>query len=149
MQTLLKKDQRASAARWASMGALVCLLLIYVTSIWWGAIWTRANGWGVTVIRGGLSFGHGPAGYPEATIECGIVLPFQWWWYRHSSPFGWYIVVPLWMPSLLLGLLAAWLWCKRKSAGPNQCESCGYDLTGVPSPVCPECGTPRRDEAKA
>ena len=27
-----------------------------------------------------------------------------------------------------------------KRFGPNQCQSCGYDLTGNVSGVCPECG---------
>ncbi|MCH8342618.1 MAG: hypothetical protein IH983_01375 [Planctomycetes bacterium] len=29
------------------------------------------------------------------------------------------------------------------SAAPQRCPTCGYDLRGSASPVCPECGTPR------
>jgi hypothetical protein len=31
----------------------------------------------------------------------------------------------------------------RPAAGaPTHCPACGYDLTGLPLPRCPECGTP-------
>lgn len=30
------------------------------------------------------------------------------------------------------------------SSNPARCESCGYDLQGLPQPRCPECGTPFR-----
>ncbi|MCH8151999.1 MAG: hypothetical protein IH830_06460 [Planctomycetes bacterium] len=29
------------------------------------------------------------------------------------------------------------------SAAPQRCPTCGYDLRGSASPVCPECGTPK------
>ncbi len=32
---------------------------------------------------------------------------------------------------------------RRLPTDPSLCHSCGYDLTGVQSPTCPECGEPR------
>ena len=29
---------------------------------------------------------------------------------------------------------------RRGSAAPTHCGACGYDLTGLPEPRCPECG---------
>ncbi|RMH25133.1 MAG: hypothetical protein D6692_11680 [Planctomycetota bacterium] len=35
-------------------------------------------------------------------------------------------------------ILVIRLWPQRRSAG---CQTCGYDLTGLTAPVCPECGS--------
>ncbi|MGD8452132.1 MAG: hypothetical protein PVJ57_09970 [Phycisphaerae bacterium] len=42
---------------------------------------------------------------------------------------------------ILCPVLLAWSWLlwKRRAGG---CTTCGYDLTGNASGVCPECGTP-------
>ena len=51
-----------------------------------------------------------------------------------------------WIPIGALGAialsLAVALIPSRKPRAPNQCDSCGYDLTGNVSGICPECGTP-------
>ncbi|MCC5822336.1 MAG: hypothetical protein LAT64_06345 [Phycisphaerales bacterium] len=49
---------------------------------------------------------------------------------------------------LLRGLLAAATWCwraitrciARHRPQPGHCQNCSYDLTGIDSSVCPECG---------
>jgi hypothetical protein len=47
---------------------------------------------------------------------------------------------PLWMPLVIVGSLAAWLWhLDRRRPAPGACR-CGYDLTGNTSGRCPECG---------
>lgn len=57
--------------------------------------------------------------------------------------FGRMLLVPLWIPFVLTGLPAAYLlWRNRRSIPPNHCCTCGYDLTGNVSGVCPECGAP-------
>lgn len=45
---------------------------------------------------------------------------------------------------VLLSVLSAWLNVRRwrRPQRSTACSSCGYDLTGLPAPVCPECGTP-------
>lgn len=31
--------------------------------------------------------------------------------------------------------------CSKRAVPPGRCASCGYCLTGLPEPRCPECGT--------
>ena len=60
--------------------------------------------------------------------------------------FGWYLVVPFWLPTGLtcvapIAVLAVAL-KRRHQAGRGLCKSCGYDLRAS-SNNCPECGTGR------
>ncbi len=68
--------------------------------------------------------------------------PVLAWWPRvlWTDP-DWLLVVPLWIPTGLCGVAAGaswWRWWRRKQA--SACVRCGYDLRGLPSGVCPECG---------
>lgn len=65
--------------------------------------------------------------------------------YRHENgSIGeyWFVVLPLWIPAVLLG---AGVWWGRKLGGwrgEGFCRACGYDVRGVVGGVCPECGKP-------
>ena len=53
-------------------------------------------------------------------------------------------VVPQWIVPAVFGALPAARiagWSRRRRAVGNACRSCGYDLTGNVSGVCPECGS--------
>jgi predicted amidophosphoribosyltransferase len=60
-------------------------------------------------------------------------------------------VVPLWIPMLLVAIPTAWLWRRDRRHSPGCCPRCGYDLSGTPSGICPECGRAQKkaDEARA
>jgi hypothetical protein len=53
------------------------------------------------------------------------------------------LIVPLWLPVLLFGLLPALWWKRRRKPrrGPTLCPTCGYDLRAS-AERCPECGRP-------
>jgi hypothetical protein len=47
----------------------------------------------------------------------------------------WLLVLPFAVPTAI----SFWR-DRRRHAPPHCCQSCGYDLTGNTSGVCPECG---------
>jgi hypothetical protein len=51
-----------------------------------------------------------------------------------------YIILPLWLPLLLLALSTAILGWRDRRHRPGHCQRCGYDLTGNVTGVCSECG---------
>jgi hypothetical protein len=58
-----------------------------------------------------------------------------------------YVGAPHWLlvflTAVLPGYLLATVVRRLRSRGPGMCSSCGYNLTGNTSGVCPECGTPK------
>ena len=64
----------------------------------------------------------------------------------HRGPNGslYNLAVPHWFVAAVLlappAACAASAWRGRRRRKPGRCRSCGYDLTGNVSGVCPECG---------
>jgi hypothetical protein len=48
--------------------------------------------------------------------------------------------VPLWIPLIAAAVPTAFFLRAARRHRPGSCPQCGYDLTGAPSPNCPECG---------
>lgn len=61
------------------------------------------------------------------------------WWPRYTSSWvGMYLYVPFWIPAIPLAMWMVWAWrCGKFVVG---CPCCGYDVAGLSSGVCPECG---------
>jgi hypothetical protein len=58
----------------------------------------------------------------------------------------WWLVIPFWVPVLVSSVATVILFRGvRRKQRKGSCRSCGYDLTGNMSGVCPECGTPIAD----
>jgi hypothetical protein len=58
--------------------------------------------------------------------------------YRHTLSAV--VSMPLWLPFLALLLPTLFLWYVDRRCPPGHCR-CGYNLTGLTSGRCPECGT--------
>ncbi len=83
--------------------------------------------------------------------DAGVISPARiasWWPYcpkpSGQKPLGPYyrpiiLVVPLWIPTLIIGIPSFLLWRRNRNLGEGYCD-CGYNLTGNVSGVCPECG---------
>ena len=75
-------------------------------------------------------------------------LPQVKWPSGSGSTVG-FIIIPLWMPLILVAGPTAWLFYIDRPAKPWQCAKCRYDLRGLEGGgdaggdkiVCPECGS--------
>lgn len=55
--------------------------------------------------------------------------------------YGHDIAIPLWLPAILVAGVAVWsIWKYCPIPARGHCYSCGYNLTGLETPRCPECG---------
>jgi hypothetical protein len=61
--------------------------------------------------------------------------------YQVGPAMTWTVVLPLWIPFLIVAFPTAYFWWRdRRRIPPGHCQNCGYDLTGNVSGICPECG---------
>jgi hypothetical protein len=151
--------------KWAGLVASLSIFCLWLAPL---PPWERLYRRPVTLTPGGhvdhvwyrFMFSHGSLGcaYSEPTpseLRMEMLLRFfdrQWMPSFTSdrlrftgaySGFGliWAVVVPLWIPLLIVATPTAILWWRdRRRIPPGHCRKCGYDLTGNVSGVCPECG---------
>lgn len=110
----------------------------------------------VFVAEGGIwSFGPGrtckETNPPQLSLDIDRYIPSRYFsWPRFDGPdyedgellTAWVIFLPLWVPFLLGVLLAVTCtWRRRRSKPLGHCRTCGYNLEGNMSGICPECGS--------
>ena len=93
-------------------------------------------------VRNGLSWSQ--ENYTSSIIY-GFVLPFH-----GEYPASSILIVPLWLPLLLVAIPTTILWyLDFRRFPPGHCPSCNYNLTGNTSGICAECGTPLASQNKS
>jgi hypothetical protein len=152
---------RASAVgRWGGVAAVVVIAALWLVS-GWRMLRISYDRTGFVahclVVRGQLAItlGSGP-GFVDsggALVKCEVQrYPKEW----GSVPgWGWspvefqrqqwreqtvYFRFALWVLFLAAACVAALLWYRRLRVPPGLCRKCRYDLRGVTTGVCPECG---------
>lgn len=63
----------------------------------------------------------------------------------YSGAREWSLLLPSWIPVVMLAALGTWLWSRHRGFPIGRCQRCGYDLTGNESGICPECGLTHSD----
>lgn len=91
-----------------------------------GVVWAATKSWRLTL----------------AMIAAALVLIMPTGHMRFTQlSFGWMVAYTIGVNGVLCSMLAAWGWRARRKAWPEYvCRGCGYDLRGIGSGVCPECG---------
>ena len=146
-----RRSRMRRALKWA--GLLVCtgLVCMFLASIRWRVCYVRRT-WVVFLQYGALAcdyWGHLPP--VEQEEHSSFWQPTGWAAYPEGNSFRryWFGLwlwpdfqrgVPLWMPFIALVIPTALLWWRDHRLPEGHCQSCGYDLTGNTSGVCPECG---------
>ena len=110
---------------------------------------SSSTGWTASVNLGSFDVVYIDSLLPVASMfrlewnGWGFLLDRLWTFWLYDRPYGWVLVIPLWVPFLVLSCwpaLAAVRWVRSRPR-PGCCAACGYDLRGsVGSASCPECG---------
>ena len=143
--------RRRLSRRWRFfkwVGLVICILLVLtiVVSRWWSIAWTSGNYWGF-VQWGGVAFGyHNSVDEFRWRVHRNNVSSPLWWWFDYqpgTQTRASCFIIPLWLPLAAIGLATILAWRRdRPFPPPGHCQNCGYSLTGLPEPRCPECGEP-------
>ena len=140
------------AAKWTFTALAVLIAAAAIGTLFGHVVWLSPSDRYECVVGAGaltlqaewLPINSGPLGFWIGPNSPG--LRWQWSFEFARDRIGWRAVVPLWAPFLLSAFGAGLLWraevCARRRAGAGHCTSCGYDLAGNATGVCPECGSP-------
>src|SRR5262245_47773573 len=139
--------------KWVGTAAAAGIVLLAVSSIWFTgglACSSRRRIWGVDVCPGGIAlYGYyGVSAYREGWLPYGP-SPLEpgnataWLHLRWISiaSINDTLLLPFWIPLLAIAAPTLWLWHRDRRRVPGACIRCGYDLTGTPGGICPECGS--------
>jgi hypothetical protein len=150
MLTVMRSRRRSKLWRvlkWAGLSVCIILVFALLSSLLFSVTMYR-SGWGavlgfgcVTVQTTNAQLGNPQQGWSFANRRADQPLMRSWWVkILHPRPQQWAVIVPLWIPPLLIAIPTTILWYRDRRRPKGCCQGCGYDLTGNLSGICPECG---------
>lgn len=143
-----QKDRIASLIqfnrRFAACVAIpVVVLLAWIANAHWYSTARWGTG-GIDAASGTLLIYTGSIGPVDLSIRTSQHWHWKWEWptsYHKNWSAGGTHLVPMWLIQIVsmtpLGVATI---SRRKRLSPEQCRTCGYNLTGNVSGICSECG---------
>jgi hypothetical protein len=149
-----RRSRTGRVVKWVGITGCALFALAWVASLFWS----------VTYIGGGQAFWTGP-GVVNIRRRVGWLAQTSGWFFSRTADSrvdSWLprtkrigasresrLVVPLWIPFVVVVIPTALLWYfDRRRFPPGHCQDCGYDLRGNVSGRCPECGLPIEHEGE-
>lgn len=147
--------------KWGGLVLALLLLLAWLASrFYWCRYYGLAGPLGTSStpsglwefhLRNGLLIGAHDDLFQPVGVVSGWQLVDAWPGFNWRPQFrtwasGWSLVLPIWIPFLLVTVSTGLLWWldRRRRSIAGHCQQCGYDLTGNTSGICPECAGPVR-----
>jgi len=150
--------RRLAIATRAGMALCVIIAGLWVVSGWSWVSWEiyRSAQWGLLtgVSDGRLTLASAWGPYSpsrQSRLIWGMVsrgpgVPTWRPWFEYEdfrgsafSALGQVLWIPLWAPLIVVAAPTAIMWRRLRRPLPGHCR-CGYNLEGITSGVCPECG---------
>src|SRR5262245_27824480 len=155
---MARRRRGVRVLKWVGAGLCALIVGVFVVSIWWTFGYARFSAWPIShigVARGCLF---------RDTLDSSGMRPrhvrdgwFAWQWHSSALDERWIwpkrfsqlvrggevtnLSFPLWIPFLAILLPTLLLWrLDRRRHPPGHCPRCGYNLNGLTSGRCPECG---------
>ncbi len=150
-----RRSRLLRVAKWGGVVVCASIAATWIGSIWFQGYYPRLI-WrfGVGIAKGGVELDY--SAYAQR-VRTGTWMKHAWlpsiggsYFDRRSfrmigSPpvrdyyYGRSAIMPLWMLLVIVAVPTTFIWRLDRHRLPGHC-SCGYDLTGNESGVCPECG---------
>lgn len=138
---------------WVFVAATMCVIALWLISIWWHVEWPGFSRFGSAGLWSGRVWFFMNADRPQRVFAITdgtgpkwlrYTAPKIYWWFEHGGDANrTWVFIPLWTIALMLAIFAAGAGKLARQLRVNQSMrcSCGYSRTGLSAErPCPECG---------